>query len=58
MNTIFFKLYIIALPVFFAIDMVRLAVIAKSFYQQQIGFLMKTEINWIAAVIFYLLFIG
>ena len=53
----FIKLFIIALPVFFAIDMVWLAVVAKNFYQQQIGFLMKPSINWVAAIVFYLLFI-
>jgi uncharacterized membrane protein len=53
----FAKLFLIALPVFFAIDMVWLAVVAKNFYQEQIGFLMKPDINWLAAIIFYLLFI-
>jgi uncharacterized membrane protein len=53
----FVKLFLIALPVFFAIDMVWLAVVAKNFYQKQIGFLMKPDINWLAAIIFYLLFI-
>ena len=53
----FTKLFLIALPVFFAIDMVWLAVVAKRFYHQQIGFLMKPDINWVAAIIFYLLFI-
>lgn len=51
------KLYSIALVTFFAIDMVWLGLIAKNFYAKQIGFLMKTEINWIAAILFYLLFI-
>jgi uncharacterized membrane protein len=54
----FIKLYFIALPVFFAIDMVWLGLITKNFYRAQIGFLMKTNINWMAAVIFYLLFIA
>jgi len=53
----FVKLFLIALPVFFAIDMVWLAVVAKNFYREQIGFLMKPDINWLAAIIFYLLFI-
>ncbi len=56
--TTFFKLYLIALPVFFLIDMLWLGVIAKNFYREQIGFLMKTDVNWVAAVIFYLIFIG
>ncbi len=54
----FMKLFLIALPVFFVIDMIWLVLVAKRFYQDQIGFLMKPDINWMAAVIFYLLFIA
>jgi len=54
----FIKLFLIALTVFFAIDMVWLVLVAKKFYQKQIGFLMNPEINWYAAIIFYLLFIA
>jgi len=53
----FIKLYAIALPVFFAIDMIWLGLVANNFYKSQIGFLMKPDINWTAAIIFYLLFI-
>lgn len=53
----FIKLYFIALPVFLAIDMIWLGLAAKGFYAKQIGFLMKTNINWTAAIIFYLIFI-
>ncbi|MGD0343271.1 MAG: DUF2177 family protein [Bacteroidales bacterium] len=52
------KLFLIALPIFFIIDMAWLVLVAKKFYQAQIGFLMKPDINWIAAIIFYLLFIA
>jgi len=51
------KLYLIALPVFFAIDMVWLGLVAKGFYRRQIGFLIRDGFNWPAAVAFYLLFI-
>jgi uncharacterized membrane protein len=54
----FIKLFLIALPVFFVIDMAWLVLIAKNFYQKQIGFLMRPDINWYAAIIFYLLFIA
>ena len=54
----FIKLFLIALPVFFAVDLVWLIFVARSFYQKQIGFLMKPDINWSAAIIFYLLFIA
>jgi len=53
----FLKLYLITLPVFFAIDMIWLGLVAKNFYAKQIGFLMKTNVSWPAAIIFYLLFI-
>jgi uncharacterized membrane protein len=54
----FVKLFLIALPVFFAIDIVWLVFLAKKFYSRQIGFLMKPDIDWYAAGIFYLLFIA
>ncbi len=54
---ILWKLYMIALPIFFGIDMVWLGLIAKNFYAQRIGLLMKPDINWPAAILFYLLFI-
>ena len=53
----FAKTYIVALVVFLAIDAVWLGLVAKNFYSQQIGFLMKDNINWLAALIFYLLFV-
>ena len=54
----FIKLYLIAFPVFFIIDMVWLGLISKNFYRAQIGHLMKPDVNWTAAIIFYLIFIA
>ena len=53
----FIKLYAIALPIFFAIDMMWLGLVAKGFYTKQIGSLLKPDVNWTAAILFYLLFI-
>ncbi len=53
----FIKLYAIALPVFFVFDMIWLGLIAKGLYRREIGYLMKDNVNWTAAIIFYLLFI-
>jgi len=53
----YLKLYLLTIPVFFAIDMIWLAGIAKNFYRPRIGHLMSDEVNWIAAFSFYLLFI-
>ncbi|HQK71826.1 MAG TPA: DUF2177 family protein [Bacteroidales bacterium] len=54
----FIRLFLIALPVFFVIDMIWLVLVARNFYKEQIGFIMKPEINWVAAILFYLLFIA
>jgi len=54
----FIKLYIIALPVFLAIDMVWLTLVAKNFYAKHIGYLMAKNPNLIAALIFYFIFIA
>jgi uncharacterized membrane protein len=54
----FIKLFLIALPVFFVIDMIWLVIVAKNFYRGQLGGLMKQDINWYAAIIFYIIFIA
>lgn len=53
----FLKLTLITLPLLLALDALWLGLIAKNFYQKEIGLLMKTEINWIAAFAFYVLFV-
>jgi uncharacterized membrane protein len=53
----YFKLYLALLVVFFAADMVWLVFVARSFYKKYLGYLMAPTVNWIAALIFYLLFI-
>jgi len=50
-------LYVIALTVFFLIDMVWLGAVAKSFYRRHLGPMLSPKVNWAAAILFYLLFI-
>lgn len=54
----FLKLYAVAVTIFFAMDMLWLGVIAKNFYKNQIGHLLKSDVNWLAAISFYLLFVA
>ncbi len=54
----FVKLYLIALVVFTLIDMVWLLFISRKLYQAKIGHLMADKVNFVAAGLFYLLFIG
>ena len=54
----FYKLYLIALPVFLIIDSIWLTLISKNFYSKHLGYLMAKNPNLIAALIFYLIFIA
>ena len=53
----YLKLYLVSLAAFFAIDIVWLGVVARTFYQQYLGFLMAPSPNWFVPIIFYLLFV-
>jgi uncharacterized membrane protein len=53
----YLKLYFSTLAVFFAIDMFWLGLVARTFYRKHLVFLMAPNPNWLAAIIFYLLFI-
>lgn len=50
--------YLLTLAVFFLIDLLWLGVIAKDLYAKHIGFLMAEKVNWVSAIIFYLLFVA
>jgi uncharacterized membrane protein len=53
-----FWLYLIATVIFFAIDMVWLGFIARNLYREKLGFILSDKVNWAAAVVFYLIYIG
>ena len=53
----YLKLYIVTFVGFMAIDMVWLAVVARGFYREKLGFLLSDQPNWWAAISFYLLFV-
>ncbi len=58
MTAYYLKLYLATLVAFFAIDMVWLGLVARTFYKKHLGFLMAPSPNWAAAILFYLLFVG
>ena len=58
MNFIYYlKLYALTVPVFFAVDMIWLGFVAKKFYRTHLGFVLSPDVNWPAAVSFYLIYI-
>lgn len=57
MTAYYLKLYAATVVAFFAIDLVWLGLVARTFYRKYLGFLMASKVNWPAALIFYLLFV-
>jgi uncharacterized membrane protein len=58
MNLLFFlKLYLLTIPIFFLLDLIWLGYIAKGFYRQNLAFILSPEVNWPAAIVFYLIYI-
>lgn len=51
-------LYLLTVPVFLVVDLVWLGVVARRFYQQHLGYLMREQVQWPAAFVFYLLFVA
>lgn len=54
----FLKAYLAALLVFLALDAVWLGVIASDFYAETLGYLMRENVNFVAAGIFYVFFVA
>ena len=55
---IYMKLYLLTVPVFFAIDLLWLGLIAKGLYQRNLAHLLSPQVNWGAAIVFYLIYIA
>lgn len=51
------KSYLITVVVFFAFDLTWLGLIAKKMYADKLGYIMSPQINWLPAIVFYLLFV-
>ena len=58
MNTLFYvKLYLLTVPIFFLLDIIWLGYVAKGFYRQNLAFILSPDVNWPAAILFYLVYI-
>jgi uncharacterized membrane protein len=54
----YLKLYLLTVPVFFIIDLIWLGVVAKHYYQKNLNYILSPNVNWTAAIIFYLIYIA
>ena len=52
------KLYFITLVVFFLVDILWLTVISRKLYAKYLGYIMTDNVNWVAALVFYAMFIA
>ena len=53
----FLKIYAISVPVFFLIDLLWLGLVAKPFYDRHLGYILRGQVLWAAAILFYLFFL-
>jgi uncharacterized membrane protein len=59
MSALFFlKLYLAMVPLFFAIDLLWLGVIAKDFYRENLAHVLSPTVHWPAAISFYLIYLA
>jgi len=56
--TEYLKIYGVAFAAFITIDLIWLVFIANSLYKKYLGFIMRPSPNWIAALIFYIIFMA
>ncbi|MDZ4675485.1 MAG: DUF2177 family protein [Gemmatimonadota bacterium] len=54
----FLKLFGVGLLVLLVLDLIWLGVVAKGFYQEQLGHLMRPDVRWLPAVLFYLIYVA
>jgi uncharacterized membrane protein len=52
------KLYLFTVPVFAAVDLVWIGILARNLYKDNLGHLLSPTVNWTAAATFYLLYIA
>jgi uncharacterized membrane protein len=52
------RTYLVAIVTFFALDLLWLGVVAKGFYRTQMGHLLRPDVQWGPALLFYLIFVA
>jgi uncharacterized membrane protein len=51
-------IFLITSVIFFVIDMIWLGIVAKGFYQEKLSNFLSPDVNWTAAIVFYLIYIS
>lgn len=53
-----FAVYCVGAATALLLDLIWLGVVAQRFYQQQIGYLLRSDVRWIPAILFYLIYVA
>jgi uncharacterized membrane protein len=56
--TRFLKLYAVSAVVFLALDLFWLGIVARGFYQRHLGSLMRPDVRWGPALLFYAIYLA
>jgi len=54
----FLRLYGVGAVVCFGLDLVWLGLVAREFYQRHLGSLLRPDVRWVPAILFYLLYVA
>ncbi len=54
----YIPLFLVALPITFIIDIVWIGLVANRFYKQEMGDMFADPINWVPAVLFYIIYLA
>jgi uncharacterized membrane protein len=54
----FLRLYGVGVVVCFGLDLVWIGVVARDFYRRHLGQLLRPDVQWVPAVLFYLLYVA
>ena len=54
----FVKVYAVGVVVCLGLDLAWLGVLARGFYANQLGYLMRPDVRWVPAILFYLIYVA
>ena len=54
----FVKVYAVGVLVCLGLDLAWLGVVARGFYANQLGYLMRPDVRWVPAILFYLIYVA
>jgi uncharacterized membrane protein len=52
------KFFGVGLLVLLVLDLIWLGIVARGFYQEQLGHLMRPDVRWLPAVLFYVIYVA